>query len=273
MSATLPTIVSSQPDRVYVLRTAVDPTSYEDAAMRVESWIEAAKGRYICAANVHMVMEGYDNSEFQGIVNNADLVTPDGMPLVWCLRCWGAPGQQQVKGPELMPCLLKKAAERGWKVGLYGGEEETLRILSERLPQIFPGLDLRYVCSPPFRALSQEEDQEICEEIIAKRIQLLFVGLGCPKQERWMADHRPKLNCVMVGVGAAFNFHAGTVRPVPEGLRRIGFEWFFRLCMEPKRLWRRYAKHNPRFILHVIRQLRQVQELANRFDHGKAMDE
>ncbi|RYD63472.1 MAG: glycosyltransferase, partial [Verrucomicrobiaceae bacterium] len=169
------------------------------------------------------------------------------MPLVWCLRRWGAPIQQQVKGPDLMPFLLRQAAEKGWRVGLYGGNEETLRILSETLPESFPGLRLSYVYSPPYRPLTQDEDQTVCGQIRSAGVQLLFVGLGCPKQERWMSEHRAKLSCVMVGVGAAFSFHAGTVKAAPKQLESMGLEWLYRLCKEPRRLWRRYAKHNPRF--------------------------
>lgn len=241
------------PATIDVLGTRVHATSYNDAVDQVGQWLVADVGRYICAANVHMVMEGRDDPSFQRIVNAADLATPDGMPLVWFLRKRGVPNQEQVKGPSLMLHLIRRASEHRWRVGLYGGDEKTLELLSARLRTDYPNLDLAYVYSPPFRALSNEEDEAIVEAIRAARVQILFVGLGCPKQERWMAEHRDRLPCVMAGVGAAFSFHAGTVRPAPEVMRKAGLEWLFRLCMEPRRLWRRYAKHNPRFMALALR--------------------
>lgn len=233
----------------------VDATSYEDATWRVLAWARAGESRYVCVANVHMTMEAYDALDFRRIVNAADLVTPDGMPLVWVLRRLGVPGQERVRGPELTLRVCEAAAREGIPVGFYGGTPEALERLVRSLRARSPGLKVAYAYSPPFRALTAEEDARIVDEINASGARILFVGLGCPKQERWMALHKGKVRAVMLGVGAAFDFLAGRVPQAPVWMQRLGLEWFLRLLVEPRRLWRRYAKHNPRFVILVTMQL------------------
>ena len=246
---------SSPPPHRYILGMRVDATSYEDAARRVLAWARQGVSRYVCVANVHMVMEAYDSTEFRRIVNAADLVTPDGMPLVWMLRRLGIPDQDRVAGPELLPRICEAAARDGIPVGFYGGKPEVLDSLVRRLRERFPELQVAYAYSPPFRTLTLEEDEQIVEEINDSGVRILFVGLGCPKQERWMAEHKGRVQAVMLGVGAAFDFHAGRVPQAPAWIQRLGLEWFFRLLMEPRRLWRRYARHNPRFVILALMQL------------------
>jgi N-acetylglucosaminyldiphosphoundecaprenol N-acetyl-beta-D-mannosaminyltransferase len=245
-----------------ILGMRVDPTSYEEATEKVLAWAAAGESRYVCVANVHMVMEAHDDPSFRALVNAADLVTPDGMPLVWMLRKLGYPHQKRVYGSELTSRVCAEAARRGVPVGFYGGHPEALEALVRNLSARFPGLRVVYAYSPPFRPLTPEEDERVTEEINASGARILFVGLGCPKQEWWMAEHKGRVRAVMLGVGAAFDFHAGRVRQAPVWMQRAGLEWLFRLVQEPRRLWRRYLKHNPRFLLLAFLQLTGMRRFA-----------
>lgn len=216
-----------------------------DSAKRCES-------RYICIANVHTLMEAHDSPEFAKIIHNADLVTPDGMPLVWMMRLKGQKDQQRVYGPTLMLHVLEAAARENIPVGFYGGRPEVLETLASKMLARYAGLNVAYLCSPPFRRLSREEKDEIIGNINLSGTRILFVGLGCPKQEIWMAEHRGKVNAVMLGVGAAFDFHAGVKLQAPTWIQGLGLEWLFRFLTEPRRLWKRYLYHNPRFVILAI---------------------
>jgi N-acetylglucosaminyldiphosphoundecaprenol N-acetyl-beta-D-mannosaminyltransferase len=236
----------------YILGTRVDPTSYDLAVVQILDWARASGSHSICVANVHVVMEGYDHSDFSSIVNRAELVVPDGMPLVWALRRKGFPHQQRVYGPELTIRLITAAAEKGIQVGFLGSSPETLELLKANVCQQVPGVKIAYAISPPFRQVSQEEDELIVKQINDSGTKILFVGLGCPKQEKWMAAHIGRVQAVMVGVGAAFDFIAGAKQQAPKWMQPIGLEWLFRLSQEPGRLWRRYLYHNPRFVFLVM---------------------
>jgi N-acetylglucosaminyldiphosphoundecaprenol N-acetyl-beta-D-mannosaminyltransferase len=233
--------------RVDGLRTSV-------AADAILQLAEAGAGGMVCVATVHMVMEAFDAPDFQRSVNAADLVTPDGVPLVWALRGRGLRETRRVYGPTLMRLVCRRAEERGLPIGLYGGSPEVLARLRERLIARHPMLRVAFAASPPFRPETEEEDASTVQAIEASGARILFVGLGCPKQERWMAAHRQALPCVMLGVGAAFDFLAGSKRQAPGWLQRAGLEWLFRLASEPRRLWRRYLIQNPRFLFHLARQ-------------------
>ena len=246
---------NSPPTHRRILGMRVDATSYEDATRRVLAWAKGRESRYVCVANVHMTMEAYDSAEFRQIVNTSDLVTPDGVPLVWMLRRLGVPDQERVYGPELTLRVCEVAAREGVPVGFYGGAPEALEALVKNLKRRFPDLSVVYAYSPPFRPLTPEEDAEVVEAINTSGARILFVGLGCPKQERWMAAHKGKVQAVMLGVGAAFDFHAGRVPQAPKWMQRAGLEWLFRILTEPRRLWRRYARHNPRFVILALMQL------------------
>ena len=238
-----------------ILGSRVDATSYADATARVLAWGQARESRYVCVCNVHMIMEAYDAPDYQQVVNQADLVTPDGVPLVWTLQRLGVPGQTRVYGPDLMLHVCAAAAVAKTPIGCYGGTPERLQELVATLQQRYPGLLIPYTFAPPFRPLTAEEDATVTREIAAAGVRILFVGLGCPKQERWMAEHRGRVPAVMLGVGAAFNFITGHVHQAPAWMQRLGLEWLFRLLMEPKRLWRRYYKHNSRFVVLILWQL------------------
>jgi N-acetylglucosaminyldiphosphoundecaprenol N-acetyl-beta-D-mannosaminyltransferase len=231
-----------------IIGSRIDSTSYETASQQIVSWAKAGESRYVCAANVHLLMEAHDSSAYHDIIKTADLVTPDGMPLVWLMRLKGERDQQRVYGPTLMLHVLEAASREKLSVGFYGGKAEVLKMLIEKMQARYGSLNVAFSFSPPFRAMSPEEDAEIVEKINQSGTRILFVGLGCPKQEIWMAEHRGKVNAVMLGVGAAFDFHAGTKSQAPMWMQKTGLEWFFRLITEPRRLWRRYLYHNPRFL-------------------------
>ena len=243
------------PRPVPVLALGLAPLSLAQAAEQVLAWAQAGESRTLCAANVHMVMEAHDDPAFQAVVNGADLVVPDGVPLAWAMRLLGQGRQERVYGPALMLETCRLASLRGASVGLYGSTPEVLDKLQVRLRERFPALAIPFVCSPPFRPQTPEEEAALLEAFRASGAVILFVGLGCPKQERWMDGQRPRLPAVMLGVGAAFDFHAGTLPQAPAWLQRAGLEWLFRLAQEPRRLWKRYLKHNPRFVALLLLQL------------------
>jgi N-acetylglucosaminyldiphosphoundecaprenol N-acetyl-beta-D-mannosaminyltransferase len=231
-----------------ILGTRVDGTSYADATERVLGWARAEESRSVYAANVHTVMEAYDHPAFRAMVNECDLVTPDGMPLVWSLRLQGIGFATRVYGPDLTPCVLRAAEKQEVSVGFYGGSKAVLKLLVERVSASFPALRIVYQEAPPFRPLTAEEDERVVAAIEASGARILFVGLGCPKQERWIAEHRGRIPAVMLGVGAAFDFVAGCKPQAPRWMQAAGLEWLFRFVTEPRRLWKRYTKHNPRFV-------------------------
>ena len=235
-------------DLQHILGMRVDATSYEDASQRAVQWAREGRSAYVCVATVHMVMEAFDSIAFRQVVNGADLVTPDGRPLVWALKSLGVREASQVRGTDLTTHVVERAALDNLPIGLYGGTPELLETFIRALRARYP--KVRVVCriAPPFRELRPEEDEAVTQEIVASGARILFVGIGCPRQERWMAAHKGRIPAVMLGVGAAFDFHTGRVRQAPRWMQALGLEWVFRLSMEPRRLWKRYAKHNPRFV-------------------------
>ncbi len=239
----------------HILGMRVDATSYEDATDRIISWARTNESCYVCAANVHMVMEAHDDQDFMQVINSAALVTPDGMPLVWGLRQLGVRGATRVYGPALTLHVCRAAADNQIPVALYGGTEQSLSRFKAFLNDSFPGIQVVCGIAPPFRSLTREEDAAYTRQIAASGARILLVGIGCPKQERWMGEHRSSISAVMLGVGAAFDFHSGRVRQAPVAMQRMGLEWLYRLIREPRRLWKRYLKHNPRFILFFSVQL------------------
>lgn len=247
-----------------ILQMRVDATTYADAAERIVAWADEGRGRYVCAANVHMTMEAYDDPGFRSIVNGSDLVTSDGMPLVWALRLLGVRAASRVYGPTLMLHVCEGAARAGVPIGLHGGRPHVVEALAARLVERYPGLRVVHAVAPPFRAETEAEDAAAADAIVRSGARILFVGLGCPKQERWMAAHRDRLPLVQVGVGAAFDFHVGTVRQAPAWVQGIGMEWAYRLAMEPRRLAGRYLRHNPRFVALFAAQMARTPRRSSR---------
>ncbi len=242
-------------ERVKVISLNVNVCNHDSAIRKISELVGKGTGGYVCFSTVHMVMESYDDAEYGAKVNAADFIIPDGMPLVWMQKLQGVHGAKRVRANDLMIMLCAFAEKNDLTVGFYGGKQTVIDAIRHRAKVDFPQLEIVYAFSPPFRPLTVEEDAEITAEINAKKPDLLFMGLGCPKQENWMAAHKDKLKTVMLGVGASFDFYAGNVKESPEWLGRLGLEWLFRLIQEPRRLWRRYLILNPRFVWLAAMQL------------------
>ena len=231
-------------------------TNIDDALNSVESLAIKEAGAYVCVSNVHMCMEVFDSVEFKRVVNNADLVIPDGRPLSWAQKLLGHSHAQQVRGQDIMNAICEQSGSKNLNIGLYGGSsDELLKQVVAKLNLSYPDIQITFSYSPPFRPLTVQEDQAIIKQINDACVNVLFVGIGCPKQERWMAEHKDSLNCVMLGVGAAYDFIAGSKKHAPRWMQKIGLEWLFRLVSEPQRLWKRYLQQNPRFIYYFAKQL------------------
>jgi N-acetylglucosaminyldiphosphoundecaprenol N-acetyl-beta-D-mannosaminyltransferase len=226
---------------------------------RTLDWIEAAvaarQRAYICVAAVHTVMESQEDPALRAAVLGSDFTVPDGQPLVWAMNLLGHNLPSRVYGPDLMERACERAAAAGQAFFLYGGRESALETLRGELPRRYPGLRVVGARPAPFRDLEPDEADAIAAELNAAEPDVIWVGLGVPLQEKFMAAMRERLDApVLVGVGAAFDFHAGLKRQAPESLQRLGLEWAFRLVQEPRRLWRRYLRYNPRFVLGFARQ-------------------
>jgi N-acetylglucosaminyldiphosphoundecaprenol N-acetyl-beta-D-mannosaminyltransferase len=208
----------------------------------------------VCICNAHSVVTTTRDVEFKIAVNNADMATPDGAPIAWALRRLGYPEQERINGPDLMMKYLAEAERLGQVVFFYGSTESTLAKLLIALGKQFPKLRIGGIHSPPFRPLSREEDEQIVDMINSAGTHVVFVGLGCPKQEKWMADHRGRIHAVMIGVGAAFDYHAGVIKRAPLSWQRHGLEWLYRLGSEPRRLFMRYLVTNSLFVFGMARQ-------------------
>ena len=232
-------------------------TTYAAATARILGWAARGESRTVFCSNTHSVVEAQDDPAFRDVLNAADLNTTDGVPTVWALRHLGIANAERVYGPDLTLHVLRACAAAGVPVAFYGSSDETLAALAARLPVLAPGLDVRDLVAPPFRAVTPAEDVAYTARLAASGARVVFVGLGCPRQERWCEAHRGRVPAVMLAVGAAFDFHAGSVRQAPPRVQRMGLEWAFRLAMEPRRLWRRYTRVVPRFVLGFARQAAQ----------------
>ena len=238
-----------------VLGIPIDVVGAAEARDRIAGWSAARASRVVCICNAHSVVTASRNPAFRLAVTSAELATPDGAPVAWMLRRLGAQRQRRVSGPDLMSDYLAEAAARGEAVFLYGSTPVTLQTLQQCLPVRYPGLRIAGAISPPFRTLTADEDEADVFAINASGAGTVWVSLGCPKQELWMQAHRDRVQAVMLGVGAAFDFHAGTVTRAPVWMRRAGLEWLHRLLSEPRRLWRRYLLTNTLFVVGALRQL------------------
>jgi N-acetylglucosaminyldiphosphoundecaprenol N-acetyl-beta-D-mannosaminyltransferase len=231
-------------------------TDYERTLDWIDAMVELRGRGYVCVAAVHTVMVCQEDPELREAVLAADLVVPDGQPLVWAMNALGHHLPTRVYGPELMQRACERAASTGQRMYLYGGRNQGALVqLALNLRRRFEGLKIVGGYSPPFRDLSAEEEDAIAAEINKSGADVVWVGIGVPKQEKWMARMRERLDVpVLVGVGAAFDFHAGLVPQAPDWMQRLGLEWAYRLAQEPRRLWRRYARYNPRFVTGFARQ-------------------
>ncbi len=231
-------------------------SNYEQVVEWMDAMVAADARGWLTAAAVNLVMSARDDSATMRAVLGATLAVPDGQPLVWALRLLGYARATRVYGPDLMAHHCAHAARVGTPIYLYGGRsEQALGLLRARLGERFPGLRIVGGFSPPFRPLTDAERAWVVHEIDGSGAQVVWVGTGQPKQELWMSEMRPLLQApLLVGVGAAFDFHAGIVSQAPGWMQRGGLEWLYRLSREPRRLWRRYATQNPRFVVGFLRQ-------------------
>ncbi len=244
------------PTAVNVLGVPLALTDYEDTMAWMDATIAHGEKGYICVAATHTVMVCNEDPEFREAVLNSSLTVPDGQPLVWAMNALGGDLDDRVYGPELMARYCERAAGTGARMYLYGGRNQGALVqLALNLRHRFPGVQIVGGYSPPFRDLSAEEEDAIVEEINRTKADVIWVGVGAPKQEKWMAAMRERLDApVLVGVGAAFDFHAGLVPQAPDWMQAAGLEWLFRMAQEPRRLAPRYVRYNPRFITGFVRQ-------------------
>jgi N-acetylglucosaminyldiphosphoundecaprenol N-acetyl-beta-D-mannosaminyltransferase len=244
-------------DSVEVLGIPLALTDYEGTLDWMDAAVSQDAREYVCVANVHTVMASAEDPELRAAVLGASVNVPDGQPLVWALRALGHPLEDRVYGPELMSRACERAVERGQRFYLYGGRNQGALVqLALNLRQRHPGVRIVGGFSPPYRDLTDAEREAIAQDINHSGADVVWVGIGVPKQEKWMADMRPRLSApVLVGVGAAFDFHAGLVPQAPMWMQDRGLEWSYRLAHEPRRLWRRYFRYNPRFVGGFARQL------------------
>lgn len=241
------------PQRVDVLGVHVSAASIPRAVERIGQFIRESAKTYVCVTSVHGVVESLTDPALRNIHNQSGLTTTDGMPLVWSARYAGHDAER-VYGPDLMLALCERAALEGWSSYFYGAAPGVADELASNLEARFSGFKTVGTLSPPFRPLTDEEMVEIDAEINAAKPDIVWVGLSTPKQERWMAAHRDTLDAsVLIGVGAAFDFHAGKLRQAPPRMQRMGLEWLFRLAVEPRRLWRRYLVQYPPFVWKILR--------------------
>jgi N-acetylglucosaminyldiphosphoundecaprenol N-acetyl-beta-D-mannosaminyltransferase len=254
----LSTAAIPRDDRADILGVRVSAINPDDAVATIECWIGERSHNYVCITGVHGIMESQRDLRLRAIHNAAGLVTPDGMPLVWLSRWLGKQRTRRVYGPDLMRRLTEISAARGYRQFYYGGAEGVAEQLKERLSKVHPALQVVGTLCPPFRPLTVEEDQTIVETINAARPDIVWVGLSTPKQEYWMASHLGRVDApVLIGVGAAFDFLAGTKQQAPRWMQRSGLEWLFRLLSEPRRLWRRYFYIVPTFMVLAALELAQ----------------
>lgn len=235
-----------------ILKTNINVTNMEETLQYLTRNLEDLRGKYICVSNVHTVVMSYEDEKYRKIQNSASMVLPDGKPLSVVSRLRGFKEAQKVSGPDLMPEIFRLSEEKGYTHYFYGSTEETLQKLKEALLTRYPNLKIVGMYSPPFRPLTEEEDEEIMGRINNTNPDFIWIGLGAPKQEQWMYAHRDKLCGVMLGVGAGFDFHAGTVKRAPVWMQKCGLEWLYRLTQDPKRLFKRYVVTNSKFLWFIL---------------------
>jgi N-acetylglucosaminyldiphosphoundecaprenol N-acetyl-beta-D-mannosaminyltransferase len=238
--------------RVDVLGVPVSAITMSQAVDTIGGWIAHRTPHYVCVTGVHGVMESGRDESLRAIHERAGLVTPDGMPLVWLAHYAGHRHVERVYGPDLVLAVCEESTRQGWRHFFYGGGPHVADQMTSRLQSRFPALEVVGVYSPPFGPMTSEEDEAVVERMNAARPDIVWVGLSTPKQERWMAAHVGRLSApVLVGVGAAFDFHAGLKRQAPRWMQRAGLEWSFRLMTEPRRLGKRYLVNNPAFLWRI----------------------
>lgn len=241
--------------KVQIISSLISTGSFNEMVETIFQLQETQSSSYVCCANVHMVIESYQDKVFNQMLNDADLTTPDGRPLSIVMKLINKIDQERVAGMDLLPVLLAEAEKRLKSVFFYGSTDDVLDKIREQIGKDFPKLRIAGTYSPPFRPLSEEEDQAVINMMNSAKSDLVFVSLGCPKQEKWIAMHKGKVNACMLGVGQAFLTYTGLEKRLPKWARDWSLEWAYRLYLEPKRLWRRYIIGNSIFLFFVFKRL------------------
>jgi N-acetylglucosaminyldiphosphoundecaprenol N-acetyl-beta-D-mannosaminyltransferase len=238
-----------------VIGLPVTALPFDGQISLILKWAKSLSSRVVCIANVHMLVEAYRDSEFALVLQNSDLVTPDGMPLVWMLRLMGASQQDRIAGLDVLLALCKQASKEDVSVFFLGSQPSILERMRSKLEKDFRSLKIVGMEPLPFRPLSEDEDRAVVQKLNDSGCGLVFVSLGCPKQEIWMSKHKDQVQAVMIGLGGAFPVYAGIHKRAPQFVRSLGLEWLYRLMQEPRRLWNRYSSTIPIFIWLACKQL------------------
>jgi N-acetylglucosaminyldiphosphoundecaprenol N-acetyl-beta-D-mannosaminyltransferase len=250
-----------------VLGVKVSAINISRAVDTADRWIGAGQPGYICVTGVHGVMEAQKNHEFREILNRAMMNTPDGMPMSWVGHLQGFDDMDRVFGPDFMSAMCRLSLDRGFRHFLYGGRPGVAEKLKQMLEKKFPGLQVVGTYTPPFRDLNDEEEDTLLAQVRDTRPHVLWVGLSTPKQEIFMAQHVDRLQVpLLVGVGAAFDYHTGLIRDCSAWIKRAGFQWLHRLAQDPRRLWRRYLRNNPAFVWNITLQLLKLRHYPRTSD-------
>lgn len=237
-----------------ILGVNINVTNMKETISYIKKNINELKGNYICVSNVHTTVMAYENEDYKKIQNSGAMALPDGRPLSIISKIRGFREAQRVTGPDLMEEIFKISEEEGYSHYFYGSTAETLSILKEKLNQRYPKLNIVGMYSPPFRSLTDEENEDITKRINESNSDFIWVGLGAPKQEIWMYEHKDKINGLMIGVGAGFDYHADIIKRAPKLMQYLSLEWIYRLLQDPMRLYKRYMTTNTKFIIKLLKE-------------------
>lgn len=237
-----------------ILKTNINVTGMQETLDYIEEQIDALRGRYICVSNVHTTVMAYEDEHYRSVQNSAAMALPDGAPLSKYSRIKGYRDAQRVTGPDLMTALFRISGQKGYRHFFYGSTQQTLDDMRASLQRDYPDMVIAGMVAPPFRPLTENEDREVIRQINDAAADFIWVGLGAPRQEEWMYDHRGKLNAVSVGVGAGFDYMAGHIRRAPRIMQVLCLEWLYRLMQDPRRLWKRYVVTNTKFVWYILRE-------------------
>jgi N-acetylglucosaminyldiphosphoundecaprenol N-acetyl-beta-D-mannosaminyltransferase len=238
-----------------IIGTPICDLSFDDQINTIVTWAKSYQSKMVCVANVHMLIEARQNPDFANVLRHANLVTPDGIPLVWMLKLLGAKRAERVAGMDIFQATCDRASQAQIGIFLLGSTPDVLDKIHQRLNREFPNLKIAGMNSPSFGSIDPSADENLIHSINSSGAGIVFVALGCPKQELWMAQHQSKIRAVMIGVGAVFPVYAGVLKHAPKAIRNAGFEWLFRLIQEPRRLWKRYAQTIPIFLWLALKQI------------------
>lgn len=247
-------------ERCTILNTNINVTNMNEVLAALAESLEEIKGDYVCVANVHTTVMAFRDESYRKIQNESWMTLPDGKPLSIVSKRRGFIEAERVPGPDLMPKVFEMSKEKGYRHFFYGSTETTLSLLRKKIEEKYPYLEIAGMYSPPFRKLTEEEDKDVIQMINESRADFVWVALGAPKQEIWMAEHKGKINAIMLGVGAAFDFESGTVKRAPKWMQELCLEWFYRIMQDPKRLIARYVDTNLSFLWNVYKESRQIKK-------------